>query len=149
MALKTRKVQDSYFDLVKEFPLRKIRDAGEHRQALAVVARFAGRDKVDQGVADYLGVLTDLIAEYEKRAGHAIDTSKVTAAELVRHLMAENGLTTSALAREIGVGQSNLSEMLSGKREWSKTAIRGLSERFSLDPMLFLASGAFHAESKK
>ncbi len=77
--------------------------------------------------------------EYEKRAGHAIDTSKVTPAEVVRHLMVENDLTISRLAREIGVGQSNLSEILSGKRAWSKTVIRGLCERFSLNPMLFLA----------
>lgn len=139
MALKTRKIKDSYFELVKEFPLRKITDAGEHRQALAVLSRFAGREKVDDGVVDYLGVLTDLIAHYETRAGHAIDTSEVSAADVVRHLMTENDLTISGLAREIGVGQSNLSEMLSGKREWSKTVIRGLSERFSLNPMLFLA----------
>ena len=139
MALKTRKIKDSYFDLVKEFPLRKLRHGEEHRQALAVMSRFAGRDKIDEGVVDYLAVLSDLIVEYERRAGHVIDTSKVRAAEVIRHLMAENDLTISGLAREIGVGQSNLSEMLGGKREWSKTVIRGLSERFSLNPMIFLA----------
>lgn len=139
MALKTRRIKDSYFELVKEFPLRKITGPGEHRQALAVVARFAGHEKVDEGIVDYLGVLTDLIAAYEIRAGHAIDTSEIGAADVVRHLMAENNLTISGLAREISVGQSNLSEMLGGKREWSKAAIRGLSERFALNPMLFLA----------
>jgi antitoxin component HigA of HigAB toxin-antitoxin module len=139
MALKSRKIKDSYFELVRDFPLRKISDADEHRQALAVVARFAGREEIDEGVVDYLGVLTDLIAEYEKGAGHTIDTSNLTPAQLVRHLMDENDLTVTGLARQIGVGQSNLSEMLSGKREWSKTAIRGLCQRFSLNPMLFLA----------
>lgn len=139
MALKARTITDSYFELVKQFPLRKINGAEEHRLALAVVARFASRPIIDRGVADYLGVLIDLVAEYERRAGYAIETSDVTAAEVVRHLMDENGLTISGLAREIGIAQSNLSEMLSGKREWSKTAIRRLSERFSLNPMLFLA----------
>ena len=38
-------------------------------------------------------------------------------------------MSVSALARAIGVPQSNLSEMLAGKRDWSKTAIRGLSRR--------------------
>jgi antitoxin component HigA of HigAB toxin-antitoxin module len=138
MALKMRKVRDSYFDLVKEFPLRKIRSAEEHRQALALVSRFAGREKIDEGAVDYLGVLADLIVGYEKIAGQTIDTTNVTPVEVVRHLMNESGLTISGLAREIGVGQSNLSEMLSGKREWSKAAIRGISERFSLNPMFFL-----------
>src|SRR6266540_2847870 len=110
MSLTTRKIKDSYFEMVKEFPLRKIRNAAEHRQALAMVARFVGRGIIDEGIVDYLGVLTDLIAEYEKHAGHVIDTSKVTAAEVIRHLIAENDLTVSGLAREIGIGQSNLSE---------------------------------------
>lgn len=122
-----------------EFPLRKITGPGEHGQALAIVARFAGQEMIDEGIVDYLGVLIDLIVAYEKRASYATDTSGISAADVVRHLMAENNLTISGLAREIGVGQSNLSEMLSGKREWSKAAIRGLSERFSLNPMLFLA----------
>ena|SRR5687768_3046344 len=142
MPLKTRKVSDSYFRLVKEFPLRRIGSASEHRRALAVLSRFAGRQPVDEGVTDYLGVLSDLIADYERRAGHAIDTSDVTAADLVRHLMAEQDLTITGLARDIGVSQSNLSEMLSGKRGWSKTAISGLSDRFSLNPMRFLARAA-------
>ncbi len=38
----------------------------------------------------------------------------------------------SKLAREVGIDQSNLSEMLSGRRDWSKSAIRRLSERFAL-----------------
>jgi antitoxin component HigA of HigAB toxin-antitoxin module len=139
MALRTRKIKDSYFELVKQFPLRRIADAAEHRQALALVARFAGRGDIDHGVVDYLDVLTNLVADYERRAGHTIATSGITPAQLVRHLMEENRVTISGLARQIGVGQSNLSEMLSGKREWSKTAIRGLSERFALNPMIFLA----------
>ena len=83
--------------------------------------------------------LAGLIADYEQHASFAIDTSKVSAADVVRHLMQENDFTITALAREIGVGQSNLSEMLGGKREWSKKVIKELAQRFSLNPMLFLA----------
>ena len=43
-------------------------------------------------------------------------------------------MSVSALARLIGVPQSNLSEMLGGKRAWSKTAIRGLSEHLNIRP---------------
>ena len=139
MPVKSRKLRDSYLDLINEFPLRKIRDAREHQQALVVLGRYAGRPKLDDGVIDYLGVLGGLIAEYEVRAGLTIDVSGVDAGDIVRHLAAENGLTISGLAREVGVGQSNLSEMLSGKRNWSKKVIKSLCERFSLNPMLFLA----------
>jgi antitoxin component HigA of HigAB toxin-antitoxin module len=139
MAVKTRKIKDSYFELISEFPLRKLVGKEEYRHALGIFARFAGREKLDDGIIAYMDILADVIADYERRAGHAIDTSKVSAADVVRHLMEENGLTISRLAREIGIGQSNLSEILSGKREWSKKAIKGLSERFSLNPMLFLS----------
>ena len=35
--------------------------------------------------------------------------------------------------------QSNLSEMLAGKRDWSKTAIRGLSRHLNIRAERFLA----------
>ena len=92
----------------------------------------------NRGTAEYLDVLVDLIADYEKRAGHVIDTSKVTAADLVRHRIEERGMSISALARLVGVPQSNLSEMLSGKRGWSKNAIRGLSSQLNIRADRFL-----------
>jgi len=48
-----------------------------------------------------------------------------------------NGLTISTLAKQIGIGQSKLSEMLSGRRDFSKTAIAKLCARFGLDPAVF------------
>ena len=45
----------------------------------------------------------------------------------------------SSLARAIGVAQSNLSEMLNGKRGWSKTAIRGLSAYLNIRAERFLS----------
>ena len=38
MALKSRKIKDSYFELVRDFLLRKIGDADEHRQATNLLA---------------------------------------------------------------------------------------------------------------
>jgi hypothetical protein len=47
-------------------------------------------------------------------------------------------MSVSSLARLIGVPQSNLFEMLSGKRDWSKTAIRGLSTHLNIRVDRFL-----------
>ena len=122
--------KDSYLKLIHEFPLRRIHTAAEHAKAIKLVVGLSGRK--DRGVREYLDVLIDLVAEYEKRTGQAIDTSKVSAADLVRHSISERGMSVSALARLIGVPQSNLSEMLSGKRDWSKTAIRGISSHLNI-----------------
>ena len=124
--------RDAYFDLVRAFPLRRITSASDHAKALVIFRQLG--DKADRGTRDYVDVLVDLIADYEKRAGFAFDTSDVTAADLVRHKIAERGMSVSALAKQVGMAQSNLSEMLNGTRGWSKTAIRALSKLLNIAP---------------
>jgi antitoxin component HigA of HigAB toxin-antitoxin module len=91
----------------------------------------------DSGVLDYLEVLAGLIDQYEHEAHLKVDTSQTSPAGVVRHLMEANALTISALARQIGIGQSNLSEMLSGRRDFSKRAIAAIRDRFGLSPEIF------------
>ena len=122
---------DSYMELIGQFPLRRLRTATDHSKAKTLVLRLS-RPKLPRGTADYLDVLIDLIADFEKRSGHLADTSDLSTAELVRHRMEERGMSVSGLAREIGVPQSNLSEMLGGKRGWSKAAIRGLVRELNI-----------------
>lgn len=119
------------------FPLRRIKSAAEHAKAKVVYLRLSN-ETVDRGIAGYLEVLLDLISDFEKRSGQTVDTSGVTVAELIHHRLAERGMTMSALGREIGVAQSNLSEMLSGSRDWSKTAIRELCKQFNIRAERFL-----------
>ena len=131
-------VADSYMNLIAEFPLRRIKSAADHAKARRLILRLSSQ-QADRGTADYLDVLVDLVADYEKRAGQTIDTSKVSPADIVCHRLQERGQSISSLARLIGIPQSNLSEMLNGKRDWSKTAIRGLFAHLNIRPERFLA----------
>jgi HTH-type transcriptional regulator / antitoxin HigA len=79
-------------------------------------------------------VLGGIVEEYE--AEHVV-FPEVSGVELLRFLMKENGLTQASLAPICG-GKSNISEVLSGKRELSKSQIRGLSERFGLPADAFV-----------
>lgn len=128
---------DAYMELIKAFPLRRIKTVAAHAKATNLVLRLS-RKSLDRGATDYLDVLIDLIADFEKRSGQVIDTANVSAADLVRHRVHERGMSVNALAQMIGVPQSNLSEMLSGKRDWSKNAIRGLSSRLNIRADRFL-----------
>ena len=128
---------DSYMKLIAEFPLRRIKTAAEHAKAKKLVLRLSMQD-ADRGTAEYLDVLVDLIADFEKRTELVVDGSKLSAADIVRHRIEERGLSISALAQLIGVPQSNLSDMLNGKRDWSKTAIRGLSTHLNIRADRFL-----------
>jgi antitoxin component HigA of HigAB toxin-antitoxin module len=142
MPVRTAKhVTDVYFDLVRRFPLRRIRNDEENEAALKMYQQLAMRPKdepIDSGTDEYLDVLVDLIADYEKRAGYAMDTSHLTAAGVLTNIMQDLDLTVTALAKETGIAQSNLSEMLNGKRDWSKAAIKALCARFKLSADLFL-----------
>ena len=128
---------DSYMKLIATFPLRRIKTAAEHAKAKKLILRLSTQD-ADRGMAEYLDVLIDLIADFEKRTKQITDGSKLSAADLVRHRVEERRLSMSALAQLIGVPQSNLSDMLNGKRDWSKTAIRGLSSHLNIRADRFL-----------
>jgi antitoxin component HigA of HigAB toxin-antitoxin module len=125
-------------ELIREFPLRRIKSGAEHARAARMVLRLS-TGKRDRGAAEYLDVLVDLIADYEHRSGQTLEHHPISAADLVRHRMEERGVSMSAVAKQIGIAQSNLSEMLSGKRDWSKSAIRGLSKLFNIRAERFLA----------
>lgn len=139
-ATKVKKQKDQYMRMIATFPLRKLQSEDDYARAYSLVRDVASDKQLDEGMQRYFEVLIDLIAEYEKGAGHRLATSKLSPGEIVKHLAEENGMTLAELAEEIGIGQSNLSEMVNGKRDWSKKAIVALHERFLLDPMLFLTA---------
>jgi len=128
---------DTYLQLVRMFPLRRIKNAVEHSAALKVYLRVSNGKAVG-GARDYLDVLADLIADYEKRSKQTVDVSRVSAAALVRHRLEEKGMSVSALARESGIPQPNLSDMLRGRRAWSKSAIGALSKLLNIRAERFL-----------
>jgi len=128
---------DAYMLLINEFPLRRLKNVADHTNAKRIVLQLSVK-KLDRGACEYLDVLVDLIAAYEQQAGQSVDTSDLPVAELVRHRIEQRGMSISALSREIGIPQSNLSEMLNGKRDWSKTAIRGLGKSLNIRADRFL-----------
>ncbi|MBC7784551.1 MAG: helix-turn-helix domain-containing protein [Burkholderiales bacterium] len=89
-------------------------------------------------IRDYKLVLASLISEYERSAGRRLDTSKITAAQVVRHLLEDRAMSVNRLARTLGISQSSLSDMLGGRRDWSKPAIIKIAAYFGLEPGLFL-----------
>src|SRR5690606_739831 len=113
--------RDRYNELVAAFPLRPIRSHEAHQQAKRVF-RSLHSDR-SREASDYRHVLLSLIVEYEEQAGCRVETAHIAPAELVRHLLNEHKMSVNAFAREIAISQSSLSEMLNGRRDWSKSVI--------------------------
>jgi antitoxin component HigA of HigAB toxin-antitoxin module len=122
-------------ELVGEFPLRPIHSDSEHQRAKRMLRSSAGERGGD--ASDYKAVLVGLIAAYEKEK-YAGDMPKLSAGDIVRHLLAERSMSVNALAKAAGVAQSSLSDMLNGKRDWSKSAIVRVADYLGLQRGLFL-----------
>ncbi len=134
--MNTAKVDNTYMELVREFPLVPLRRKAQFEKAIAVMKSLVyRRSSLTQGEADYLAVLGDLIIQYEKRLPRI--TPEISPRETLRYLMDANGLTQSDLVEFVG-HKSNLSAFLNGHRGLSKRAACRLGERFKVSPSLFL-----------
>ena len=141
MTLKTSRkheVPDTYFQLVKRFPLIRIRN-DEHLVAAQRVIDQLLQKELDEGAQDYLDVLTDLVQAYEEEHEPIPDASE---ADVLRELMAARGLKQQALAKGVGIVQSGISSVLSGSRSLTKDQVERLAKYFHVSPAAFFPSGA-------
>jgi HTH-type transcriptional regulator/antitoxin HigA len=130
--------RDTYFALVRKFPLKPIRSEGEYDQAVVVMEKLAvrGEQGLDGGERDYLEVLGRLITDFDRNTyPTAADTRTPT--ERLRDLMADHGMNVSAVGRIIG-SQPAASMILHGKRQISRAQARMLAEHFRLDAGYFI-----------
>jgi antitoxin component HigA of HigAB toxin-antitoxin module len=127
----------AYIELVKAFPLRPIRTSAVKNEARRVYREVAQRRRSAE-VRDYLSVLGSLIHQFETPVREKLRETRVSAADWVEFLLDQKGMTVNALAQKTGIAQSALSQMLRGKRGWSKSAIIKLSKYFKIDPGIFL-----------
>jgi antitoxin component HigA of HigAB toxin-antitoxin module len=135
--LKTPRKKDAYLELILHVhPLRPVENSREHEQAKRALRSLAG-DKRPVALK-FKKVLAGIIQAYEREAGWKMDTSAVSPAQIVRHLLSEHGKSVNAFANERGISQSALSDMLNGKRDWSKSAIVAVADYFGLNRGMFL-----------
>ena len=135
MAAKTAKIKtgDSYFRLVKAFPLTLIKSESHLQQAEQVIDRLLRKGMLDGGESDYLEVLSGLVADYEEEHYPFEPSSD---ADLLRHLMEAKGVSQTDLHHATGMQKSTISEILGGRRPFSKQHIPKLAEYFRVPKSL-------------
>src|SRR3954447_11623794 len=107
-----RMLPDTYFDLVKRFPLTHIRDDAHLDEAADLIDQLLRQDR-DAGAQAYLDVLTDLVESYE---GQHVPIPDASEADVLHELMAAHRISQPQLAKAVGIAQSTLSAVLNGKR---------------------------------
>ncbi len=142
MASKTQfrlkgKSRDSYMELVLDFPLASIKSDEHLAEAQRTMDALLARGTLDEGDETYLDALSDLVGSYEDEH-HAI--SPASDADMLRHLMDVKGVSQMQLSRDTGLPKSTISEVLSGKRPFSRQMIRKLAEYFNVDVTVLAAN---------
>jgi HTH-type transcriptional regulator / antitoxin HigA len=125
-----RPEKDSYLNLVQAFPLASIRSESHLRAAQGVMDQLLAKDELDEGETLYLDALSDLTAAYEDEH-HAIEPA--SDADMLRHLMEAKGVSQAEVHHATGIPKSTISEVLAGKKPFSRQLIRKLAAYFGVD----------------
>jgi HTH-type transcriptional regulator/antitoxin HigA len=130
------KTSDDYLDLIRQFPLRKLRGDSDHAEAVRILTRLIGRREplLSPGERDYAEALVFFVEEFDERV-HPFPKTKRTPLQVLRYLMEQNGMNSESLGKVLG-NKTAASLVLNGKRELSKAHIRKLANRFKVDPGL-------------
>ena len=133
-----RNTRERYFELIREFPLRPIRNKKDLAAAQKTIDHVLRTCRLeDDGEVDYLDVLSDLVANYEDE--HC-PIEPASDAEMLKMLIHDRGLTQARLSIEAKVSASTICEILSGKRPFSKAVAGKLAAYFQIDKAILLAN---------
>jgi HTH-type transcriptional regulator / antitoxin HigA len=142
MAAKTRfilkgKKRDAYLELVLTFPLTSIKSDEHLEAAEEVMDQLLAREELQDGEEMYLDALSDLVAAYEDEH-HAIEPASDD--DMLRHLMEAKGISQTQLSRATKVAKSTISEVLAGKKPFSRQMIRKFADYFNVDVAVLAAN---------
>jgi HTH-type transcriptional regulator/antitoxin HigA len=121
------KSSDTYLELVRVFPLASIKSDEHLAAAGQMMDGLLRQGELDEGALTYLDALSDLVAVYEDEH-HAIEPA--SDADMLRHLIEARGVTQIQLSRDTGLPRSTVSEVLAGKKPFSRQMIRKLADYF-------------------
>jgi HTH-type transcriptional regulator/antitoxin HigA len=131
------KDRDSYLELVLAFPLASIKSEEHRDEAQKVMERLLAKGELDDGEEMYLDALSDLVASYEDEH-HAIEPA--SDADMLRHLLEAKDVTQAQLSRDTAIPKSMISEVLAGKKPFSRQMIRKLANYFKVDVSVLAAN---------
>ncbi|REJ69998.1 MAG: transcriptional regulator [Planctomycetota bacterium] len=131
------KVRDTYLELVQVFPLTSIRSDDDLEAAQEVMDKLLAKGKLSSGESLYLDALSDLVAAFEDEHYPIAPASD---ADMLRHLMEAKGVNQIQLHRDTKIAKSTISEVLAGKKKFSRQMIRTLADYFDVATSVLAAN---------
>jgi HTH-type transcriptional regulator / antitoxin HigA len=129
--------RDCYLKLVTAFPLASIKSDEQLQTAQRVMDQLLAQGEIKGGEEIYLEALSDLVAAYEEEH-YPIEPA--SDADMLRHLMDAKGVTQAQLSRDTAVPKSTISEILAGKKHFSRQMIRKFADYFRVDASVIAAN---------
>jgi HTH-type transcriptional regulator/antitoxin HigA len=136
-SLDKKRLPARFEDLVQMMPPRAITDDVHYENTVGMIDVLMAAGKLTKGQEMYLETLVQLVHAYEAHR-HAIETADISGISVLKHLLAENDMSASDLARFLGVHASMGSKILRGDRSLTVEHIRRLAERFKVSPEVFM-----------
>jgi HTH-type transcriptional regulator / antitoxin HigA len=124
------KIRDDYLALVVRFPLASLKSAEHFQDAQAVIDTLLTKQPMSAGEEIYLDALSDLVAAYED-THYPIEPA--SDADILRHLMEAKQISQAELHRDTGLAKSSISEVLAGRKSFSRQMMRTLADYFKVD----------------
>ena len=130
-------IPKTYRGLCQLYLPRPIHDEAEDAEASAIMCALAVFARLNAEQQDYLDVLTEFVDAFDK--ARKISWPKVTALDMLKHLMEAQDMSAADLSRLLG-GSRNLGAMiLRGERKLTLNHVRILARRFHTSADLFLS----------
>jgi HTH-type transcriptional regulator/antitoxin HigA len=129
-------VPKTYRELCQLYLPRPIHDANEDESATGMMNALAVFPKLNADQQDYLDALTEFVDAYDK--AKPVRWPKIKGLDVLKHLMAEHGMSGADLSRILG-GSRNLGAMiLRGERNLTLAHIRKLAVHFKVGAEAFV-----------
>jgi HTH-type transcriptional regulator/antitoxin HigA len=125
----------TYVDLLTEVKPRPIRSEREHNRALAIVEKLMDKPHKTVAEKDMIELLATLIDQYEELHSPTPDFSP---GEMLKFFLEQRKLSQTELARQTGIPQSTIANVIAGRRQLSKSGVSILSKFFKMSPTIFM-----------
>ena len=130
-------IRADYLRLVREFPMRPLRNDRDYDAAAEILDRLAVQPEgsLSAGEQDYFETLTLLVEAFDNERFRSA-TKGMRGVDMLKYLMKQSAMRTADLGRLLR-NRGLASLVLNGHRALSKTHIRMLAEHFKVEPSLF------------
>ena len=122
-------------ELARRLPPRAISTESQHLATVQMIDRLMSVARLGKDQRSYLETLVQLVQVYEATRHPVAARGGIDA---LRHLLDENDMNASDLARTLGVHVSMGTKILRGERRLTVDHVKALAAAFKVRPEIFL-----------